>query len=174
MNYLLHTSCCGLRELAGLQSTASAEDAVKNVARSMQPHDERPPASGYPPLQPRNRFRYIVFSGIPKNDYQRHVGDGRYEPYPQGQAYGIGNDYVEKLRDYIRKEGLGTVSETGYDLNPNSGHQLKVCVWTIDHDALDKWAKDRNIDIRALRTPATAVPGPAVLGNAVPAAGVPF
>jgi hypothetical protein len=42
--------------------------------------------------------------------------------------------------DLIRENKLGSlVSTENHELNPNSGQFVKVWVWGIDHEALNKW-----------------------------------
>lgn len=65
-----------------------------------------------------------------------------------------GVHYGEVFRDYIINHELGTVLETPFKHNPNSGNMLKAFLWTIDQPAFDRWfvAKvnelaTRNIDV---------------------------
>lgn len=59
-----------------------------------------------------SRWRYCIFSQANK-----------------GRKYGI------ELAAYIKEHNLGDVVETGWNVNPNSGNDLKVWMWTVDWDA---------------------------------------
>lgn len=53
--------------------------------------------------------------------------------------------YGKKLAEYIEKEKLGIVFASDVRRNPNSGHNIQVWVWGVDHKALVKWCEDRNV-----------------------------
>lgn len=52
---------------------------------------------------------------------------------------GHDDHYGEILRDYILEQGLGTVVETPFTHNPNSGNMLKAFLWTINQEAFNVW-----------------------------------
>ena len=47
-------------------------------------------------------------------------------------------EVTKKLWAYIKKHKLGTVMKTRARRNPNSGNNIVVYVWSIDHTALKK------------------------------------
>lgn len=49
--------------------------------------------------------------------------------------------YGHKFARLIEKKKLGTLVVTDRQLNPNSGHNVQVWVWGIDHEALRAWYK---------------------------------
>src|SRR5258708_7051876 len=107
-------SCCGVREIALLSAHRDAESAMKSFVEETSPE-----VNTYYSDVPhrRDKFRYALFSGTKRSKY------------------------VDWFATYIVANKLGEVVETGWNKNPNSGNQLKVCVWTIDWDALKKWSK---------------------------------
>lgn len=63
-----------------------------------------------------DRFRYVLFSQAGKRA-----------------------KYGRVFAAFIVEKGLGTVIETEFHKNPNSGHQLKAYLWTVDHVATKAW-----------------------------------
>ena len=115
--------CCGVKELNRLSDYNTPRSALEGFGTAIYNVD-RYKETGYrehkgEPLVQRDNFRYAVFtcawsrSSMPKT-------------YGQGFA------------DYIIKHNLGEVIETGVHINPNSNNNLKVWLWTVDHDAVRK------------------------------------
>lgn len=50
--------------------------------------------------------------------------------------------YGKKLKEYIEKHKLGTVHETLGKNNPNSSNRVRAYIWTINHTAFTRWAKE--------------------------------
>lgn len=48
------------------------------------------------------------------------------------------------LSEYIQQNGLGTISETEWVKNPNSGRDIRVWVWTPNYTKLTSWARKKN------------------------------
>lgn len=83
--------------------------------------DHRSPAEAVETFKDRTReknFRYVVFSQAFKS-----------------ARYGM------KFAAYIKEQGLGEVSETSWNINPNSKNQLKVWVWAVDWKKLEGWGQ---------------------------------
>lgn len=78
------------------------------------------------------------------NRYNRSTtvipGNFRYAYFTQA---GEGSTYGTSFAEYIKKHQLGEVIETAFNVNPNSGNQLKMWVWTVNHDALKTWAETK-------------------------------
>lgn len=73
-----------------------------------------------------SRFRYALFSQARKR-----------------------SKYGDLFAAFIREERLGTVIETEWKRNPNSGNPLKIFLWTVDHPAVKRWMKrDANLHPR--------------------------
>ncbi len=103
-------NCCGIREICGLSSNVTSTEAMQDFVERIATVDH-----GYGPRR-YYKFRYAIFSAI-----------GRRK-------------YGHEFEAYILKHKLGEVISTGYHINPNSRHKLKVWVWTVDHVALKAWA----------------------------------
>src|SRR5258706_10363193 len=106
-------SCCGVREIAMLSAHRDAEAAMKSFVEETSTVED----SWSSIRTRRDKFRYAIFSGTKRSKS------------------------VDRFAAYITANKLGEVIETGWNKNPNSGNQLKVCVWTIDWDALKKWSE---------------------------------
>lgn len=105
-------SCCGVREIAALFSSRSAEGAMRDFISEIK--TERG-YGGYP-IQ-KDKFRYAVFTGT------------------------VHSRAVPRFAAFIEANNLGEVICTGFNVNPNSNNRLKVYVWTVDHDAVQAWGK---------------------------------
>lgn len=64
---------------------------------------------------PYPRFRYLFFT--------QAVRPGT----------GMSVRYGERFANYIKEHDLGFVTQTGENVNPNSGNNLTVWIWTVDH-----------------------------------------
>jgi hypothetical protein len=126
-------NCCGIREISDLHHCRTAASAIRQFIYATEPIDY----GGYNSVTyRRDKFRYAIFSGINK-------GSAKVK-------------YVDRLKAYILENKLGEVVETGWNVNPNSNNKLKVCVWTIDWEALKTW-KEKQEAKNGKRKPSTPV-----------------
>lgn len=56
-------------------------------------------------------------------------------------------DYGQKLAAYIKQHKLGKVTKSNTAQNPNSGNNVTVWIWSVDWDALKKWAADNPVPL---------------------------
>lgn len=116
--------CCGIREISGLsycrdkKGLYSAKQAMREVFQQCY---------GQPPGCQDVKWRYAIFSEANPPDAEAPL------------------NYGTKFCAYILENGLGTVIETGNNINPNSENLLKVWVWTMDHDAMRAWGKKSKV-----------------------------
>jgi hypothetical protein len=115
--------CCGLRELHGLEWEAREGPAyaMKEFIHAACPkRQEFKWRDGKYIKQYLSRlyFSHVVFS---------EAKDG-------AGAYG------EQFAAYIKKNKLGDVVASQRRVNPNSGNQVKLWVWTLNKQELVKWA----------------------------------
>lgn len=104
--------CCGLRELNRVSAHRTPEDALRSLFTI--------PSREYGNYTTNKKFRYAVFT----------------------QAGGR-STYGKRLAAFIIEHKLGEIVETaGKHINPNSRRLLKAWLWTVDHDALQKWYRD--------------------------------
>jgi hypothetical protein len=107
--YLSGLGCCGIREMSGLYTSVDQEKEAAMVLAENMYNTNSHDYYG-------QNFRYIVFS----------EASGRYG---------------ERFADFLHREGLtdlGLVS-TGRNVNPNSGNEVRVWIWTVDHEVFKKW-----------------------------------
>lgn len=105
-------------------------------------------------LKTHQNFRYVIFS------------EAVYRPAANRRGYG------RAFAAFIRSEKLGKVSTTGWNVNPNSGNNLKAWIWTVDWTALQKWASKKRVKptkvapaFHAVPAPPPVVPGGDVAGQ---------
>ena len=55
---------------------------------------------------------------------------------------GTRSKYGKNFKAFIMDNNLGEVAQSVSKRNPNSGRNVIVYVWTIDFDAIRKWASD--------------------------------
>lgn len=114
-------SCCGMRELALIETHSYPEEILKEFGGMITPRglmgwetERELPINS--PRRARDKFRYVVFSSTKSR--------------PKG----------EKLAAYIEEHKLGTIISTdGYHKNPNSRSTIKAWIWTLDHKAFHAW-----------------------------------
>lgn len=103
--------CCGMREIDGLASYKTPEEAMTAfILRGIEDSDADPfndEDGGY---------CHVVFS------------------------QGVG-EYGNKFAAFIRSKHLGTVKGSRPALNPNTGNIVTAWIWTLDRDRLKKWSK---------------------------------
>ena len=127
-------SCCGVREVSGLSGHKSAPEAMRSLCGYVLKPDGGYPTSDGSPVKPGDttfragfnpRFRYVFFTQAQPSKME-------------GAGYGF------SFAAFIRKHKLGEVviASEGDHVNPNSGNQLKMWTWTVDHEALAKWFKN--------------------------------
>lgn len=68
----------------------------------------------------------------------REYRDGAHYAFTDNT--GRDDDYGQQLKEFIEENNLGTVIETSFERNPNSGNQLKIFVWTPDREACINFA----------------------------------
>lgn len=54
-----------------------------------------------------------------------------------------GNKGGPRLKEYIEKNGLGEVVTMPTRRNFNSGNDITMWIWVVDHEAFDQWTKKR-------------------------------
>ena len=116
---LTNMMCCGVKELSGLSTCRDATDAMLQFGKLTHLRVVRDD-DGKEVKAPFDRFRYVVFTQAKKAD-----------------GYGI------RFAELIEDQGLGEIIETKFRVNPNSGNNVKVWVWTVDHKAVKEWL-DKN------------------------------
>lgn len=115
------TACCGIREISGLVNfQGDSEQAMLAACFRLMPEPFGTRSTPYgrfmtPDLM---RFRYFIFSQA-----------GRLQR----------NRYGTQFAAYIEKMGFGTVIQTDNQVNPNTGNEVIVYVWTINREALITW-----------------------------------
>lgn len=118
------SKCCGVKELHGLSFYS------QDPATFLKFHFRRDRAS-WEATSEDNYHIDRLFS--PNFRYAYFTQAGR------AQTYG------EEFATYIKDQQLGEVVETTLNVNPNSGNELKMWVWTVDHDRLGEWAVRNNL-----------------------------
>jgi hypothetical protein len=113
--------CCGVRELAGIGEGNSSEFILRSFCNEVYTNalfnEHQDITEGN---EDRGNFAHVFFT----------------------QA-GVGKTYGENLASYIQRHGLGNVVATPSMLNPNSGNNLKMWVWTVNWKTTAEWAKER-------------------------------
>ena len=123
----MNLSCCGVKEIRGLSEHTSAVDAFRafgavTCLRMMTDSTGKTclDKSGKPIPDPMERFRYVIFTQARKPDYE----------------------YGEGFAAFLKGNMRGQIQETTFNMNPNSGNQLKVWLWTIDWDTVKAWFQE--------------------------------
>lgn len=109
--------CCGVKELTNL---VARNDALLN----MQDFVYRAYSKEH---QLNGRFRYALFSEANSQGFNSKT-------------------YGHLFAELITREKLGTLIETERNVNPNSGNDVKVWVWTVDHNAVREWGNRNPVD----------------------------
>lgn len=113
-----YINCCGIREISSLSYYRGPKAAMIGFCDQV----------------------YSRLLGNPPHTYMSNDNSNfRYAVFSQAGARGA---YGQRFAAYITENNLGEVIETGRHVNPNSGNQLKVFVWTVDHDAVKLWMKE--------------------------------
>ena len=157
INY--NSLCCGMKELGGLQnysySSSNMADAMVEVCKIIYPtheendkhlawHQQRAKESGVNlDINPQGYLGHSAYNGCFENPEQ--YGKFRFLTF-SAHRHSVpeppdGGHYGEKFAAFIRECKLGTLAETGWQVNPNSGNEIKIWVWGIDHAALQVWYK---------------------------------
>ena len=138
---LSNLRCCGVKEIAGLSFTTSAQHAIRQFGDLTYYRQVKDCNNKILPA-PFENFRYVMFT-------QANM--------PGGMA-----KYGDSFAAFIQKHKLGSLVETPYNLNPNSGNQVKVWLWTVDHPKvkalLAKLHKEPAVDIAAQVAAEVAAP----------------
>ena len=109
-------SCCGVREIYGVNEHRTGLAVLRRFAAHI-----------YDPEKP-----YVVYSGNARFRFAFFTQASRPGHTPPAT-------YGERLAACIRRSNVGNVIETEEAINPNSGNNLKMWVWQVDHDALKAW-----------------------------------
>lgn len=127
--------CCGFREIGHLLEDSNPERMFASFlkATELRPlsdwQKDRPEyqTKAYEQARRQDKFRYALFSGANVEIPKRAI-------------------YSDKFAKFIEANKLGSVMASDWNLNPNSGNQLKVFLWTIDWDVVNALrAKPANI-----------------------------
>jgi hypothetical protein len=110
-----HLNCCGVKELSYIRDS-SAKDTVLEVAQAKFYADE------LDKYEDMNDFAYAIFTDTNQTDYQ----------------------YGNSLRNFIKENNLGTIKETSPKRNPNTGHKVKVYIWSIKSRNLKSFYDNEN------------------------------
>lgn len=110
--------CCGIRELGGVSRHLGYPRGAM-LAFALRCY-----GWGFDGSE-NARFRHVIFAQA-----------------RQDSSYGF------DLAKLIGEKLLGTVVDTPFQVNPNSGNELKVWLWTVDHDAVKKWAKEFEEEVK--------------------------
>lgn len=122
--------CCGLKELAGISSFADPEALMIELVRPEVPDK---PVPGQIPPEPKTLYMDLSSHG---SGYEKpQVVRCAFIAFTEARAAGYG----KKLRDYIIKHKLGTVTETENKMNTNSGNNIRVYMWGVDFAALEQF-----------------------------------
>lgn len=142
--YVRSMSCCGVREISGLSGHPSAPAAMRAfVAYVQNPRIYPSVAEETKKVKDKDetfaadfnqRFRYVFFT---------QANPAKLSP----TGYGF------RFAAFIRKHKLGEVviaSEVDH-INPNSGNHLAMWTWTVDHEALNRWAVKDKAAVKRVR-----------------------
>lgn len=131
--YVRSMSCCGVREISGLSGYPSAPAAMRAFVQYL-----RQPG-GYPSGMTAGRLVKEGDSTYAAGFNQRF----RYVFFTQANPTKLSpTGYGFRFAAFIRKHKLGEVviaSEVDH-INPNSNNHLAMWTWTVNQDALSKWA----------------------------------
>ncbi len=90
------------------------------------------------------RYRTTETSGAYKSDKWIHCVFSYNERHQDMEGDG------EALVKFIEKHKLGKVLSTDWELNPNSGYNVKMCIWTVDWKAMqalqDSWDNPKPVE----------------------------
>lgn len=53
--------------------------------------------------------------------------------------------YATRFAKFIETSRLGTIERIPTFYNPNSGHRVRMFVWTVDHKAVARWNRAEGI-----------------------------
>lgn len=126
------TGCCGIRELHGLSQYVDRR-RVFDAQKALKD------------------FTKMVY-------YPDHLGRWRdrwrFAIFAENRSYTYGREFMA----FIKELGLGDVVESQRDVNPNSSNQLKVYLWTVNHEAVKAWMKDQKLPEVPKVSPTTGAP----------------
>lgn len=117
MPELRTTSCCGMGEIRDLSEADSPKVALQQLA--------------YPILSRHNVF--IVFTAVVKRARADHSSGGSRN-----------DDYGTAFADYITKEKLGKVYQSGRRVNGKTGNTICVWTWETNRKAIAVWARENH------------------------------
>lgn len=103
--------CCGVREMNRL-AYAVHRSRLKQSVRDVW---NRGRGNG-------PNFSHVIFTAV--------------QPSYEGAQ-----DYGEIYRKFIEQHKLGTVAASDAAVNPNSGNEIRVYVWTLDRERIKKYLR---------------------------------
>lgn len=112
-------SCCGVKELSGISDHANPLAVLQRYVAEVRTMYNRPKGG-----------RFMFTPG------------GAHMFFTQA---GNGVVYGENLAAYIEKNELGTIIRSPGRVNPNSGNNLIVFLWTLNQKNLKAWVKKHNL-----------------------------
>lgn len=159
VNY--YSKCCGLKEIDGLTSDKNPERSMLSFCSIIYPTEEentehlveakKIAANAGVPIPvggPNTRAEQVYWGSYAQNGaFESPIQYGRFrfatfsEAVPPNPEYDTHPSYMygRKFAAFITDNGLGTVVASPRAINPNSGNNLQVWVWCIDHDTLKAW-----------------------------------
>lgn len=129
MPNIRETHCCGLGDMDGLQYHDDMGDDEYNAGLLPSPED-CVMSAWY------ERLAFVTFA-------QATFRTSLLDSDEAIAFYKVANRQGWKLAAYIRKHKLGTIVGGRKAVNPNSGNDLRVWLWTINRPALERWNKAR-------------------------------
>lgn len=126
--YMHRLECCGVLEIDGLSDHKNAKDAMMEAVACAE---ELPKGYSY-----REHSLYY-------GDFDQSEGCGHYGIIMFSAA--SRSTYGDNFRRFIAEHSLGTVIHTPWVLNKNSGNDIKVYLWEVDHKALIKWGLENQV-----------------------------
>ena len=190
VNYI--SKCCGMKEITGLSIyTTDSQTSMLRFCEVIYPDPaankarvddllKKAEAAGVPNDQPYNAF---YGSGARNGSFTdaAQYSRFRFATFTEALPYATPNDllddnprykYGRAFAAFIRENALGSLVETGYEVNPNSGNRLKVWVWGIDHTALKSWYEKNKPSVRTAQPLQSALFNAANVANVILGGGV--
>lgn len=121
---LRNMTCCGLREITGLEFAGDGKEAMTEFVEAAFPKSRR--------------------YNFDKHEYE-YIARLNFSHAVFSEAQDGAGSYGEKFSAYILKNKLGDVIASQRRVNPNSGNRLKVWIWTLNKQGLKKWAENNKV-----------------------------
>jgi len=123
MANMYRTECCGVREYKGVHGKTSPVPVLMDA--------------------------FTGFYNLEKDDYEDDYGEEDEDGYNENRGWDSGafimftatdtTDTLQTLKAYIEENNLGSAMLSEYRMNPNSGNELRVLIFGVDHDAWEVW-----------------------------------